>query len=136
MISLGVFFIFGVVKVGGGGGGGGWGGQKGKNLPKMKNNNYIHHTSYLKNTISYNHDFWYTSVKWWYLQAFFFLFLFLNFYFLGCKGGKSEKSLPKLKNNNYIRHTPYLRNSIVYDHGFWYTCIKWWYLQLFFSFFW
>ena len=45
-----------------------------------------------------------------------------------------------MKNNNYIRHMPYLRNSIAYDHGFWYTCVKWWYLQVFFllifSFFW
>ena len=23
--------------------------------------------------------------------------------------------------NNYIRHTPYLRNSIAYDHDFWHT---------------
>ena len=25
---------------------------------------------------------------------------------------------------------PYLRNSIAYDHDFWYTCVKWWYLQV------
>ena len=37
--------------------------------------------------------------------------------------------------NNYICHLPYLRNSIVYDHDFWCTCIKWWYLPAFFSFF-
>ena len=31
---------------------------------------------------------------------------------------------------------PYLRNSIAYDHDFWYTCVKWWYLQVvFFQFF-
>ena len=28
-----------------------------------------------------------------------------------------------MKNNNYIRHMPYLRNSIGYDHDFWYTCV-------------
>ena len=37
--------------------------------------------------------------------------------------------------NNSIHHAPYLRNSIAYDHVFWYTCVKWWYLQIFFQFF-
>ena len=41
-----------------------------------------------------------------------------------------------MKNKNYIRHAPYLRNTIGYDHDFWYTCVKWWYLQVRFSFFW
>ena len=30
---------------------------------------------------------------------------------------------------------PYLRNSIAYDHDFWYTSVKWWYLSVFFFFF-
>ena len=30
---------------------------------------------------------------------------------------------------------PYLRNHIAYDHDFSFTCVKWWYLQLFFSVF-
>ena len=37
--------------------------------------------------------------------------------------------------NNYIHHTPYLRNRTSYDHNFWYTYVKWWYLQAYFSFF-
>ena len=44
-----------------------------------------------------------------------------------------------MKNENYIHHMPHLRNSIAYDHDFWYTCIKQWYLQVFlfvFSKFW
>ena len=28
---------------------------------------------------------------------------------------------------------PDIRNSIPYDHDFWYTCVKWWYIQAFFS---
>ena len=39
-----------------------------------------------------------------------------------------------MKNNNYICHPPYLRNSIAYDHDFWYTIVEW-YLQEFSSFF-
>ena len=31
---------------------------------------------------------------------------------------------------------PYLRNCTSSNHNFWYTCGKWWYLQVFFSFFW
>ena len=37
--------------------------------------------------------------------------------------------------NNYLRHVAYLRNSIAYDHDFWFTIVKWWYLQMFFWFF-
>ena len=40
-----------------------------------------------------------------------------------------------MKNTNYIRHAPYLRNSIAYDYDFWYNCVKWLYLQVFFHFF-
>ena len=43
------------------------------------------------------------------------------------------KNSPKTKNKNYIRHMPYLRNSI-YDHDFWCTYVKL-YLHAFFHFF-
>ena len=33
-------------------------------------------------------------------------------------GGGGGKKKPKKKKKNYIRHAPYLRNSIVYDHNF------------------
>ena len=36
-----------------------------------------------------------------------------------------------MKNNNYICHVPYLRNSVPYDHDFWCTCVK----RCFFNFF-
>ena len=39
----------------------------------------IHRAPYLRDRISSDHNFWYTYVKWWYLQVFFF-----NFDFLGC----------------------------------------------------
>ena len=38
-----------------------------------------------------------------------------------------------MKNNNYTRHGPHVRNSIAYGHGFWCTCVIWWYLQAHFS---
>ena len=43
---------------------------------------------------------------------------FFKAWFFGLK-------LPKMKYNNYIRHVPYLRNSIAHNHDFWYTCVKW-----------
>ena len=38
-----------------------------------------------------------------------------------------------MKNNNYTCHGPDIRNSIAYGHGFWCTCVIWWYLQALFS---
>ena len=31
-------------------------------------------------------------------------------------------------------HPPYLRNRTSSNHNFWHTCVKWWFLQVFFSF--
>ena len=97
----------------------------------MKNKNKICHAPYLSNSVAYDHDFWCTCIKWWYLQEFFF---FLIFIFQAVRGVKGQKKRPKMK-NNYIRHAPYLRNNAAYDHDFWYTIVKWWYLQVVFSFF-
>ena len=88
---------------------------------------------YLKNSIACNHDFWYSCVKWWYLQPV--VSLFWNFHFLGCWGGNRVKKMPRMKNNNHILHTPYLKNSITYNHDFGDTGVKWWYLQVFFEIF-
>ena len=101
----------------------------------MKNNNYICHASYLRNSIGYDHDFWYTCVKWWYLEGFF--SFFWNFFiFWAVRRVKGQKIAQKMKSNNYICHLPYLRKSVAYDHDFWYTCVKWWYISAFFPFFW
>ena len=34
-----------------------------------------------------------------------------------------------------VCHAPYLRNRTSSNHNFWYNCVKWWYLQVFFHFF-
>ena len=67
---------------------------------------------------------------------FFPFFTFFKFSFFGLLGGwsggqKCQKK-PNMKNDNCIRHALYLRNIIAYGHDFWYTCVKWWYLQAFF----
>ena len=92
----------------------------------------VRRAPYLRNHAPSDHNFWYTDVKWWYLQVF--SFTFLKFWFFGALGEERGKKWPKMK-NNYIRYVPYLRNSIAYDHDFWYTCVKWWYLQGYFSVF-
>ena len=80
----------------------------------------------------------------------FFFFLILIFWAVrGVKGQKMAQMKKKnsvcrasyLRNHTsydfiiYIHHVPYLRNSIAYDCGFWYTSVKWRYLQLIFLFF-
>ena len=54
---------------------------------------FIRCTAYLRNHTSSNHNFWYTYVKWWYLQVF--ISFFQNFDFLGCYVGKRAKNTPK-----------------------------------------
>ena len=107
-------------------------GKRAKDCKIIKSNNYICHVSYLMNRKACDHDFWYTCVKWWYVQEFF--LIFWNFHFWAVRGVKG-KSIAQNENKNYIRHEPYLRNSITNDHDFCYTCVKWWYLQLLFFLF-
>ena len=40
-----------------------------------------------------------------------------------------------MKNKNEICHASYLRNHTSYDCHLWYTCVKWQYFQVFYSFF-
>ena len=63
-------------------------------------------------------------------------FIFSKFWFSGLlgRGENKGKKWPKMTKKNCL--TPYLRNCTSYDCGFWYTCVKWWYLQQhLFSFF-
>ena len=63
MISQGFFLIFSEIFIFGAVRGGGGGGVEGQKMPKMKSSSYISHAPYLRNSIAYDHDFWYTSVK-------------------------------------------------------------------------
>ena len=84
----------------------------------------VYHVPYLRNPTSSNHNFWYTCVKW-YLQEFFSFFEILIF--RAVRGVKGQE-IAQNEKISYIRHVPYLRNSKAYNHDFWYTCVKWWYL--------
>ena len=84
----------------------------------------------------------YSCVKWWYLQVFF--IFFQNFDSLGCQGwageadGKWVKNGPKrvkiLSDGLNISESYIMWSSFIVLH-LWYSCVKWQYLQEFFSFF-
>ena len=84
-----------------------------KNDPKWKLT--ITSVTHLRNSIAYDHDFWYICVKWRYLQEFFFSF-FSNFDFSSCLGGKSAKNSPKWK-ITYFPHAPLSQEQ--YYSGHW-----------------
>ena len=46
---------------------------------------------YLRNSIPYDHDFGYTGVKWWYLQAYFYFYFFDIFIFRAVTRVKGQK---------------------------------------------
>ena len=58
-----------------------WRCKRAKNSTKWKNKNNIRQESYLRSSIAYDHDLWYTCVKWWYLLGF--VLFFQNFEFWG-----------------------------------------------------
>ena len=79
---------------------------------------------YLRNRTSSDHNLWYMCKMMIPPGVFFFPLFFVNFDFLGRLGSKRAKNSLKRKNKNYTCHRQYLRNSIEYDRGFWYTRIK------------
>ena len=102
---------------------------KGQKWPKMKNN-YTPHASYLRNSIAYDHEFWHTVVKWWYLQVFF--SFFWNFDFWGCLGVKGQK----MAQNEKLLYPSGTISQDQYGivHDFWHAIVKW-YLHALLSFF-
>ena len=60
-------------------------------------------------------------------------FHFFKIYWL--LGGRGLKGQKMVQNDEKFCLTSYLRNCTSYDCDFWYTFVKWWYLQQSFSFF-
>ena len=74
----------------------------------MKNKNYIHHMSYLRNSVAYNHGFWGTFVKLCYLQVFFSFFQKLIFQVVrGVKGQKKVQNDKEFCLSRSISQEPY-----------------------------
>ena len=69
------------------------------------------------------------------ISRFFFIFLKLWFSGLLRGGGRGVIGQKMTQNDKKFCLALYLRNCASYDCGFWYTFVKWWYLQQFFSFF-
>ena len=76
--------------------------------------------------------FWCTSLKWWHLQRFFHFFKILVLWVVRRGGGKRAKNGPKWQKimSHFVSQELYLIWL-----SFWYTSVKWWYLQQIFSFF-
>ena len=89
-------------------------------------------TPYLRNGTLSNHNFWCTCVKWWYLQTFFHFFEILIFW--AVRRIKGQKIARNEKWQLHVSHA-ISQEQLVYDHDFWYTCVKWWYIQWFFFIF-
>ena len=87
MISPGNFFIFLVFIF--------WTVRRMKEEKMAQNENNYVTCHIITCIIAYDHNFWYTIVKGWYLQLFF--SFFKNFDFLGCLGDKRAKNSPKWK---------------------------------------
>ena len=118
--------------------------------------NSVCRASYLRNHTSNDCHLWFTCVKWWYLQIDIFS-IFFKFWFFGLLVGWKVKKWSKMT-KNYVCCSTYLRKHTSYDcdfsctfvrnHKSWsqepdiiwssfviHKCVKWWYLQQFFSFF-
>ena len=64
---------------------------------------------YLRNSIAYDYDFWYTCVKWWYLHGFFSVFQILIFWFvMGVKGQKTVQNNKKFCLSCFISQKLYV----------------------------
>ena len=82
-------------------------------MPKRKNNNYIWHMPYLRNSIY--------SMWSWFLVQLYKMMISTGVFFIVLKfwgGGVKGKSIAQNENNNYFCHMPYLRNSIALWSGF------------------
>ena len=128
IISPGVFFFY-LLQFWFSRSSGGW---KCKTWPKITKN-LVCCTLYFWNHISYDLHLWYTYIYKRIISPviFFHFFQILIFGIMGIWKGKKWPKITK----HFVCLTSYLRNHISYDYDLWYTCVKWWYLQHFFSFF-
>ena len=83
------------------------------------NDNYVCGTPYLSKHASFDCVFCYASSKWWHSRWFVHFLQILVFSVVSVGGWGGKK----------FCLAPYLWNCISYDCVFWYTCVKWWYLQ-------
>ena len=96
---------------------------------------------YLRNNIAYDHDVWYTCVKWWYLQAFYF-FISWKFWSSGLVGGEKVQKMAQNDKQLYlscsVSHEPYTIWSFFMVHmckmiisvGFFLIVLKFWFCGL------
>ena len=97
----------------------------------MKNNNYIHDTPYLRNSIAYDHDFRYTLCKM--MRFFSFYFHFFIFWLFSMLGGKRAKNRPKFCLLGAIHHMSSFvvhKCKIIISPGVFFIFLKFWFFGL------
>ena len=102
-----------------------------KSINGLKWQKIVCRTPYLSKHTSFDLGFCCTSLKWWHLQMFFSFFQIFGFWVV--REGETGKKWPKIATK--ICLTLDLRNCTSCDYVFWYTCVKWWYIQQFFFIF-
>ena len=75
---------------------------------------------HLRNSIAYDHDFWYACVKY---NIFWHFFHFLKFWIFRLLGGSKGKKWPKMTKRSVYCALD-LRNHTSHDLHLWYTCVK------------
>ena len=97
------------------------------------NDNYVCRIPYLSKHTSYDCVFLLRKFKM--MTSPDVCFIFSKFWFLWVIRGRGVTGQKMGQSGKKFCLTPYLRNFTSYDCVFWYTCVKWWYLQNFFQFF-
>ena len=112
------------------------GGWKGKKWLKITNIS-VCLTSHFSNYISYDLHLWYTFMyeRMIYPDIIIIIIIILSkFWFSGSVGGEGKRAKNGSKWQNSVCLTWYIRNSTSYYCDFWYTCVKWYLLQIFWFF--
>ena len=65
--------------------------------------------------------------------GFFFFFIFFKILILQVVRGVKEQKMSQNDKKICLLHS-ISQEAQLYDHYFWYTCVKWWHLQMLFSF--
>ena len=108
-------------------------GRKSKKWPEMTKNYVCASNPYLSKHTSYDPVFLLHKFKMMTSPNAF--FISSKFCFSGLLGWRELKREKMAQNDKKLCLTSYLRNCTTCDYGFWYTFVKWWYLQQIFSYF-
>ena len=114
-------------------------GLKGQKTVQNDKNFCLLHLIFQEPYIIYDLHLWYTCMYKRITSPVIFFIYFQNLVFRVIGGMEVRVEVVKAqkwstRTKYFVCLTPYLKNRTSYDCDFWYTCVKWWYLQQIFSF--